>query len=109
MARHRRQTIAPRPTDAATNRQMRSRLNTLRMGVTGSAALGGLACYVFLAQMGIAPLLAGGIGLAFALLARVALASLARDWLMSIARRQANRDTTPKAPTTATHKPQPRR
>lgn len=69
----------------------RRQVRALRTGVTITALLGGLACYIFLTQWGVAPILAGVIGLVFALLGRVAIASLLVDFVLRSATRDADR------------------
>lgn len=78
-------------TEAANRTRLRRQVRALRTGVTATALLGGLACYIFLMQWGMSPLVAGIIGLVFALLGRVALASLAVDLVLHRAPRDANR------------------
>lgn len=77
--------------EATAHVRLRRQVRALRTGVTVTALLGGLACYIFLAQWGVAPLIAGIIGLVFALLGRVALASLAVDFVLRSATRNADR------------------
>lgn len=71
--------------------QRHRQVRALRTGVTITALLGGLACYIFLTQWGVAPILAGIIGLIFALLGRVAIASLVVDFVLRSATRDADR------------------
>lgn len=83
----------PRPgpaAEATDHTRLRRQVRALRTGVTATALLGGLACYIFLTQWGVAPLIAGVIGLIFALLGRVALASLAVDVVLRSATRNAD-------------------
>jgi hypothetical protein len=66
-------------------------LLALRLGATMFGVLAGIACYILLDQftaIGMIP--AFVLGLIFALLTRVAAASLARDWLTRAASRSAN-------------------
>lgn len=70
-------------------RQMRSRVQMVRAGVTSFALLGGISCYVLLLEFHLVTQpVALGIGLLFALLVRVAAGSLARDWLQQQRMRQ---------------------
>lgn len=82
-------------------RRAQTTLAALRTGVTAFAVLAGLACYFFLAQIGITGLLAVVAGLVFALLVRVAAMSLLREWLLAAARRRASSppEATPSPPT----------
>jgi hypothetical protein len=66
-----------------------ARMRSLRLGATCCAVLGGVACYVLLVHLGVQGLVAGTVGLVFALLGRMALASLAAEWLVAAARRDA--------------------
>jgi hypothetical protein len=68
---------------------LQTRIQALRLGATCCAVLGGVACYALLVHFGLTSLLAGIIGLVFALLGRMALLSLAMDWLHAAARRSA--------------------
>ena len=65
-----------------------SQVRWLKMGVTAFALAGGLSAYMLLLQLGVPALPATLLGLAFAILARVALTSLVGDWLRAVARRQ---------------------
>lgn len=70
-------------------RQMRSRVQMVRAGVTSFALLGGISCYVLLLQFRlVSQPVALVIGLVFALLVRVAAGSLAREWLQAQVTRQ---------------------
>jgi hypothetical protein len=60
-------------------------LRALRAGITSFAVLGGIACYVLLAEFGVPQVIAGVVGLIFALLTRLAVTTLVRDWLRSAA------------------------
>ena len=66
-----------------------ARMRSLRLGATCCAVLGGVACYMLLAHLGVQGLVAGIVGLVFALLGRMALVSLAAEWLVAAARRDA--------------------
>jgi hypothetical protein len=78
-----------------TQRMLQTRIQALRLGATCCAVLGGVACYTLLVHLGLASLLAGIIGLIFALLGRMALLSLAIDWLQAAARRSAAAGSAP--------------
>ena len=80
----------PRATHGTADLARRRQVRALRTGVTATALLGGVACYIFLSQWGVTPLIAGIIGLVFALLGRVALASLAVDFVLRSAPRTGN-------------------
>jgi hypothetical protein len=67
---------------------LQRQLRGLRTGITLTALLGGLALYIFLGHLGLPGLLAGILGLVFALLGRVAMVSLLRDWLLHTSRDQ---------------------
>lgn len=100
MAQRRRAASQQSP-NAATQQayqRARTRLAALRTGVTSFAILAGLACYVLLTQLGVQSVIAVVAGLIFALLARIAISSLLRDWLLHAARRQAERDATAGTP-----------
>ena len=78
----------PTPSEAQRARQLTRTLLALRLGATVFGVLAGIACYLALEEftpIGMVP--AFIIGLVFALLTRVAAASLARDWLLHSARR----------------------
>ena len=62
-----------------------ARLRGLRLGATCFALLGGLAVYYFLAQKHMAGAVAAGLGLVYAIFVRIAVTSLARDWLVRAA------------------------
>jgi hypothetical protein len=86
----------PEPEQAAhgalpeeTQRLLRARMQALRLGATCCAALGGVACYALLVNLGLPGLVAGVAGLVFAVLGRMALVSLAAEWLVAAARRSA--------------------
>jgi hypothetical protein len=76
----------------------RSTLAAVRTGATLSATLGGLAAYIGLEQLGANAALAALVGLGFALLARVAMTSLAHEWLLARARHHAAHGATPEGP-----------
>lgn len=78
---------ASQPARAADPRSLRRSLVALRAGANGAGMLGGLACFVLLAQLGVQQVVAAVIGFGFALLGRVAAASLGREWLLRSARR----------------------
>ena len=80
---------APGALPEETRRLLRARLQALRLGATCCAALGGVACYALLVNLGLPGLAAGVLGLLFALLGRMALVSLAAEWLVAAARRSA--------------------
>lgn len=67
---------------ASLQRQLRG----MRVGITLTALLGGLALYLFLGSLGLPGVVAGIIGFVFALLGRVAMVSLLRDWLLRASR-----------------------
>lgn len=69
-------------------RRVEARLRGLRLGATCFALLGGLAVYYFLTQRHAAGVLAVGAGLVYAVLVRLAVLSLVRDWLLRAARLQ---------------------
>ena len=73
----------PQP-DAA--RALQRQLRGLRTGITLTALLGGLALYIFLSQLGLPGVLAAILGFIFALLGRIAMVSLLRDWLLHASR-----------------------
>lgn len=81
----------PGHAEAQDRAHLRRQVRALRTGVTFTALLGGVACYIFLTQFGVPSLLAGIIGLVFALLGRVAIASLAVDFVLRSATRDADR------------------
>lgn len=68
------------------NADLRRQLRGLRTGITLTALLGGLALSIFLSSLGWPGLLAGIVGLVFALLGRVAMVALVRDWLLHASR-----------------------
>jgi len=90
-------------------RRMPVRMTTVRAGVSSFAALCGLACYVLLAQIHVNLLLAGVLGFAFALLVRLAAASLVRDWLASHTTRAGGGRDSPAAPREGAGRGTPRR
>ena len=61
----------------------------IQLGVPVFAAGCGLSCYYFLTLFGFTPLIAAILGLAFALLVRVAARSLLIEWLVARARQHA--------------------
>lgn len=61
-------------------------LRGMRVGITLTALLGGLALYLFLSSLGLPGLVAGILGFIFALLGRFAMVALLRDWLLRAAR-----------------------
>ena len=65
---------------------LQRQLRGMRVGITLTALLGGLALYVFLSSLGLPGIVAGILGFVFALLGRVAMVSLLRDWLLHAAR-----------------------
>ncbi len=68
-------------------RRVSARLRGLRLGATCFALLGGLAVYYFLTMRHANGALAVGAGLVYAVLVRLAVLSLARDWLLRAAAR----------------------
>lgn len=68
-------------------RRVETRLRGLRLGATCFALLGGLAVYYFLTQRHAAGVVAVGAGLMYAMLVRIAVLSLVRDWLLRAAAR----------------------
>ncbi|MGH2485880.1 MAG: hypothetical protein ACRDHE_07710 [Ktedonobacterales bacterium] len=72
--------------------RVESRLRGLRLGATCFALLGGLALYFFLTQKHAAGVVAVGVGLVYAVLVRLAVMSLARDWLLRAAARVTERE-----------------
>lgn len=84
---------------APRDRQVERTLIAVRLGATAFGVLAGVACYVVLDQftaIGMIP--AFVLGLGFALLARIATASLARDWLIHAAERQRAAPTQKRTP-----------
>lgn len=73
-------------------RRVEARLRGLRLGATCFALLGGLALYFFLTQGRAAGAVAVGVGLVYAVLVRLAVMSLARDWLLRAAARVNQRE-----------------
>ncbi len=94
-----------------TQRMLRSRMRALRLGATCCAALGGVACYALLAHLKVPEPVAVVVGLVFAVLGRMALASLATEWLVATARRTsiAKDSVGPEAPDKARRGTVPRR
>lgn len=80
-------------------RRAQTTFAALRTGVTAFAVLAGLACYFFLAQVGVTGVLAVVAGLVFALLVRVAAMSLLREWLLASVRRGMPPQENPPPPT----------
>lgn len=80
---------APSPDGLSPEMRQRveSRLRGLRLGATCFALLGGLAVYYFLTQRHAAGAIAVGAGLVYAVLVRLAVLSLVRDWLLRAAAR----------------------
>lgn len=72
--------------------RVEARLRGLRLGATCFALLGGMALYFFLTQRHVAGAVAVGVGLVYAVLVRVAVMSLARDWLLRAAARLTQRE-----------------
>lgn len=77
---------------AADRRQVRRALAALNLGATSAAALGGLACYGLVSHFGMPSLVAGAIGLVFALLGRLAMVALGHEWLLRSAAGHQLRD-----------------
>jgi hypothetical protein len=73
-------------------RRVEARLRGLRLGATCFALLGGLALYFFLTQRHAAGAVAVGVGLVYAVLVRLAVMSLAKDWLLRAAARLTERE-----------------
>lgn len=78
---------APNELSPALRRRLDARLRSLRLGATCFALLGGLAVYYFLTQRHVAGAISVGAGLLYAILVRIAVISLARDWLVHAAAR----------------------
>lgn len=88
----------PGHSEAQDRAHLRRQVRALRTGVTFTALLGGVACYLFLTQFGVPSLLAGIIGLVFAILGRIAIASLAVDFVLRSATRDPDRIPPHEAP-----------
>jgi hypothetical protein len=83
-----------RPDDAGRDTARRNpapSLAAIYVGLASFSVLAGLACYFLLLQLGLPAALAAILGLAFALLTRIATASLAREWLLRAAERARER------------------
>ena len=76
----------------ATRQRLEARMRGLRLGATCFAMLGGLAVYYFLTQRHTAGAVAVGAGLIYAILVRLAVISLMRDWLAQAAARLHERE-----------------
>ncbi|HLJ82312.1 MAG TPA: hypothetical protein VKT52_12545 [Ktedonobacterales bacterium] len=77
---------ASQPSQPGAARTLQRQLRGLRTGITLTALLGGLALYIFLSQLGLPGVLAAILGFVFALLGRIAMVSLLRDWLLHASR-----------------------
>lgn len=70
-------------------RALGATMAALRTAATITGAFGGLACYMLLTHAGVAPVVAVIAGLVFALMGRLAMTSLGREWVLHMAARQA--------------------